>query len=134
MGGTETNTVWVNQSSGSTLTFSSGGLIKSGTNDANISGGSLTSTSGELDVSVTGGNLNISSSLVGNFVLTERGAGTLILSGNPANTYTGFTPRQRQPRPFLNDRPYHPGRSDHRRRHCSFTGRLSAHEHVQRRH
>jgi autotransporter-associated beta strand protein len=92
MGRTETNTVSVNQTALSTMNLSGGGLIKSGTNDANISGGSLTTSSGELDISVTGGILTITSSLVGNFVLTERGTnGTLILSGNPANTYTGFT-------------------------------------------
>ena len=82
----------LNQSTGSTLTLNAGGLLKQGSGSATISGGILTSSSGELDVSVNGaGNLSINSALTGAFVLAERGSGTLVLGGSSANTYTGFT-------------------------------------------
>ncbi len=83
--------VAVNQTAGSTLTLTNGGLIKSGSYPATISGGTLTSSSGELDISVQGGALSVSSALSGSFVLTKRGSGTLALVGNAASTYTGFT-------------------------------------------
>jgi autotransporter-associated beta strand protein len=84
-------TLAVNQVAGTTLNISSGGLIKSGTNSATISGGILTSSSGELDVLVSGGTLTIGSQLSGNFVLTERGSGVLQLNGSANNNYTGVT-------------------------------------------
>jgi autotransporter-associated beta strand protein len=83
--------VAVNQNTRTTLTLTNGGLIKSGDDAASISGGTLTSSSGELDISVQGGPLSISSQLAGSFVLTKRGSGTLALIGNAASTYSGFT-------------------------------------------
>jgi autotransporter-associated beta strand protein len=87
----DTAVVNVNQSTGTTLTLTNGGLIKSGPSTASITGGTLTTSSGELDISVQGGALNLSSALSGSFVLTKRGSGTLALTGNAASTYTGFT-------------------------------------------
>ncbi len=86
-----TAAVSVNQTNGTTLTLTNGGLIKSGIDAASIGGGTLTSSSGELDISVQGAPLSISSALAGNFVLTKRGSGTLALTGSAASTYTGFT-------------------------------------------
>ncbi len=65
-----------------TLLLSEGGLIKSGSGSSTISGGTLTTvTDGEMNINVSGGELTISSVLPGDFTLTKRGAGTLILSG-----------------------------------------------------
>ncbi len=83
--------VAVNQNPGTTLTLANGGLLKAGSYPATMSGGILNSSSGEINISVSGGPLTISSQLAGPFLLTERGSGTLTLSGSIANAYTGFT-------------------------------------------
>lgn len=79
------------QNAGTTLTLSKGGLIKSGASAASISGGIITSTSGELNISVEGQPLTLNSALNGNFILAKRGDGTLILGGNTQSTYSGVT-------------------------------------------
>ena len=87
------NALTVNLGTQSTLALSSGGLLKQGIGSAVINNGVLTSTSGELDISVNNGPLTINSQLAGSFVLTERSSnnGTLTLGGTVANTYSGFT-------------------------------------------
>ncbi len=75
---------------GQTLTLSKGGLIKSGSGSASISGGSLTSGNGQLAVTTTGAPaLTVSATLTGSMDLLKSGSGTLILDA--ANSFSGTT-------------------------------------------
>jgi autotransporter-associated beta strand protein len=83
--------------SASILQLDLGGLIKIGTGTSTIGNGTLTvgSLSSELNISVSGGTLDISATIAqtggGTFLLTKRGSGTLTLSGSNASNYSGVT-------------------------------------------
>src|SRR5207247_1645404 len=68
------------------LTLSQGGILKSGANGANITGGSITAST--LTVVNSGGNLTLDSALAGTMPLIKSGGGTLVLSST-ANNFTG---------------------------------------------
>ena len=81
---------------GQTLTLATGGLLFTGSNDYQITNGTLksvTATNSDLIVQQWGtGSLTINSVIAngnGTSTLTKAGSGTLILAG--ANTYTGAT-------------------------------------------
>jgi fibronectin-binding autotransporter adhesin len=74
---------------GVTLTLNTGGLLTQANQAISITGGSLTSNSGELNVFVNQNTTTIASQITGNIALTKAGANTLTLTGN--NNYTGQT-------------------------------------------
>ncbi|MGO9108091.1 MAG: beta strand repeat-containing protein [Thermoguttaceae bacterium] len=98
-GGTNTLTsaLYLGQYAGSSGMYTlSGGLLVApsivqgaGTGIVNVSGGTLTSQSGNLTISTSGGVLTVAGQISGSTGLTKTGSSTLILAG--ANTYTGNT-------------------------------------------
>jgi autotransporter-associated beta strand protein len=83
---------------GFTLTIDTGGLMKIGNNTLSITNGNLTAgtaSGDELVAHIVENTTTISANIVDNaggaMDLVKSGAGTLVLSGTTANTYTGIT-------------------------------------------
>jgi autotransporter-associated beta strand protein len=68
-----------------TLTIATGGLLKTGGSDATITGGSVASGNGRLDVRTSTGTLTIASDLTGAMNLSKSGAGVLELTAAGAS-------------------------------------------------
>jgi fibronectin-binding autotransporter adhesin len=72
-----------------TLTVSQGGVLKSGSATASISGGTLASATAEINFYASGGDLTVSSQIGTSLILTKGGPGAVALTD--AAPYTGGT-------------------------------------------
>lgn len=82
---TVANNIQVNTSSGS----GTRDLIKTDATSQTVSGSITNNRASTINVTNSGGNLNLSGLVSGGSAITKTGSGTLVFSGNSANTFSG---------------------------------------------